>query len=58
MELIIANDGTITPEIVDAIGITRRGTQKLLSRLMEQGIVERTGAARSTRYRLAVPEDE
>lgn len=53
MELVITNDGTTTPEVVEVLGVTRRGAQKLLSRLIEKGLVERTGAARSTRYRLS-----
>jgi predicted transcriptional regulator len=53
MELVITNDGTTTPEVAEALGVTRRGAQKLLSRLIEKGLVERTGAARSTRYRLS-----
>jgi ATP-dependent DNA helicase RecG len=53
MELVIINDDTTTPEVVEALGVTRRGAQKLLSRLIEKGLVERTGAARSTRYRLS-----
>jgi predicted transcriptional regulator len=53
MELVITNDDTTTPEVVEALGVTRRGAQKLLSRLIEKGLVELTGAARSTRYRLS-----
>lgn len=53
MELVITNDGTTTPEVVEALRVTRRGAQKLLSRLIEKGLVERTGAARSTRYHLS-----
>lgn len=58
IELMIDNDGVTTPEIVEAIGLTRRGAQKLLSRLMERRIIERTGSARSTRYRLFTHEED
>ena len=53
MELVITNDDTTTPEVVEELGVTRCGAQKLLSRLIEKGLVGRTGAARSTRYRLS-----
>lgn len=58
IELIISDDGATTPDVVDALGVTRRGAQKLLSRLIDRGIVERTGAARSTRYRLVALDDK
>lgn len=54
LELIITGKRDInSDEVAEAIVITRRGAQKLLSKLMERGIVTRIGAARSTRYRLA-----
>lgn len=49
MGLVISRNGATAPDVADALGVTRRGAQKLLARLIERGLLERTGAARSTR---------
>ncbi len=41
-----------TAEVVKMNDMSRRGAQMLLNRLIEKGIVEKTGVGRSTRYRL------
>lgn len=46
-----------TSEVMELLDITDRGAQLLLRRLIEKGFVQKTGASRSTRYRL-VPHEE
>ena len=41
-----------TAEVVKMNDMSRRGAQMLLNRLIEKGVVEKTGVGRSTRYRL------
>ena len=42
-----------TSEVMMAVGLSERGVQGVLKRLAERGVVLRTGAGRSTRYKLA-----
>ena len=41
-----------TGEVMELLGITDRGAQLLMRRLMEKDVAEKVGAGRSTRYRL------
>ena len=52
-EFIEARVSVSTPEIMEGIGLSERGTQGILKRLMEKGVVQRTGASKSTRYVIA-----
>ena len=39
-------------QVAEAVGLTRRGAQKLLSRLVARGLVEAQGADRNRIYKL------
>ena len=39
--------------LADEIGLSKRGTQKVLQRMVEEGLVTRTGASHATRYELS-----
>ena len=52
-EFIEARASASTPEIMEGIGLSERGTQGILKRLVEKGVVQRTGASKSTRYVIA-----
>ncbi len=56
LEYIEENGSIITPMVMQATGLKERGTQKLLRRLMDSGIVKRLGAGKNTRYVLASDE--
>ena len=45
-------------EVAVALGMTRRGTNRLLGRLIERGGVERIGTGRATRYRAIACADD
>ena len=49
---IIERQGTTTShEIMSRSGLSERGVQGILKRLIAKGVIEKVGAARSTRYR-------
>lgn len=49
----MANGPAGPTAIANAVGMTRRGTQKLLQRLVEQGLLEAKGATSNRAYYLA-----
>ena len=52
---VLSETGSASAAEVEArIGLSRRGTQNALHRLVGKGLVVRTGASRATRYELAV----
>ena len=42
-----------TPEIMEQTGLSERGVQGILKRLVDKGVVMRTGASKNTRYVIA-----
>ena len=52
--LLVEERGIVSSrDVVELSGITERGAQKLLRRLIEKGAIEKVGAGRSTRYKIA-----
>ncbi len=52
-EFIESEGKASTREIMAQTGLSERGTQQLLKRLIEKGIVEKDGTGRKTRYTLS-----
>ncbi|MBR4877227.1 MAG: hypothetical protein IKU14_05920, partial [Rhodocyclaceae bacterium] len=46
-----------SPEVAAATGLTQRGAQKLLTRLVARGLAEAQGADRNRTYRLKKPAE-
>ena len=53
LKLIAENGSASSSDVMELAGVTKRGAQKILRRLVDRGIIESTGAARSTRYKLS-----
>ena len=51
LSYIEANPGSSRSDLSSRLGMSKRGTLRLLQRLMDLGLVERTGSSRSTSYR-------
>ena len=52
IELIGSESATTSSAIAEATGLSRRGVQNILGRLVRQGAIHQIGAGRSTQYRL------
>ena len=56
LEILRSSGAVGTVEMMEQLSLSERGAQTLLNRLIDKGLVERIGASRATRYRLATPQ--
>ena len=53
LDMIAERGNASSTDVMEIAGVTKRGAQKILRRLIDRGIVESIGASRSTRYKLS-----